>query len=116
MLAQRLEVGDVRPERVVVGRIGSVRAAWTEQEELERVVETREVEELGGRAAGTAGMADEERAAPSPLVGEVQPLRRGEDLDHGSLASTTLARPVRSAVTATPSQPRRSSVAATSPA
>jgi hypothetical protein len=48
VLAQRFEVGDIRRERVVIGRVGSVRASGTEQDELERVVQSGEVLELGG--------------------------------------------------------------------
>ena len=103
-----------RPERVVVGRVRAVRAARAEEHELERVVEPGEVVELGRRPARAAGMADEERAAPAPLVRKGQPVGRGEDLDHGSLPSTTLSRPVRSAVIATSEQPSRSSISATS--
>src|SRR5581483_4544840 len=81
----------------------------------EAVVQPGEVLELGGRPAWTAGVEDEERPVPPPLVREREPVGRGEDLDHGSLPSTTLARPVRSSVIATSAQPRRSSIAPTSP-
>src|SRR3954447_25257444 len=116
MLAQCLDVTDVRRERVVVGRVRAERAARAEQDKVERVVETGEVPELGGRPARAARVADEERPAPSPLVREGESVRRAERLSHGNLPSTTLSRPVRSAVIATPGQPIRSSIAATSPA
>src|SRR5262245_56401381 len=113
---QCFDVGDIRGERIVAGRIGSVRASGVEQQELERVVEPGEVLELGARAPGAARVTNEERPAASPLVREGEPVGRGEDLDHGSLPSTTLSRPVRSAVIATAAHPRRPSIAATSPA
>src|SRR5690242_7395332 len=91
-----------------------MRSAWAEQQELERVVEAGEVAELRSRSARASGMADEERATSPPLVRKRQPVGRGEDLDHGSLPSTTLSRPVRSAVTATRLQPSPSSIRATS--
>src|SRR5437764_2595486 len=116
MLAQGVDVGDIRRQRVVVGRIRADRTARAEQDELERVVEACEVAELSGRPARAARMTDEERPAPAALVREGEPLRCGERLRHASLPSTTLARPVRSAVIATPAQPSRSSIAATSPA
>src|SRR4051812_31812443 len=107
MLAQCLDVTDVRRERVVVGRVRAERAARAEQDKVERVVETGEVPELGGRPARAARVADEERPAPSPLVREGESVRRAERLSHGNLPSTTLSRPVRSAVIAPPAPPRR---------
>src|SRR5262249_43950345 len=92
------------------------RAARVEQHQLERVVEACKIFELGRRPAGATGMADEERPAPAPLVREGEPVRRGEDLDHGSLPSTTLARPVRAEVIATSAHPSSLSIAATSTA
>ena len=67
VLPQRLDVRDVGPERVVVGRVRSVRASRAEEHELERVVEPGEVLELGaptrpGRPDGKQG-ADRSRAA-----------------------------------------------------
>ena len=115
VLAQRLDVGDVRGERVVVGRIRAVRAARAEKHELERVVEAGEVTELGGRPAGTAGWQTSSGPFPRRSYERVKPVGRAEDLDHGSLPSTTLSRPVRSAVIATSVQPSRSSIAATPP-
>src|SRR5207253_10739857 len=100
-LTLRLDVGGVRAESIVVGRIGAGRPARAEQHELERVVETGEVAELGSRAARRAGVANEERPTATALVRKRQPSRCGEDLDHGRLPSTTLSRPVRSAVIAT---------------
>src|SRR5512142_3444957 len=101
MLPQRLDIRHVRAERVVLGRVGSGRTARVEEHELEAVVEAGEVPELGGRAARAAGVADEERAAATPLVREGESLGGGEGLRHGRLASTTLSLPARSAVIAT---------------
>src|SRR5438552_2891776 len=102
VLTQRFDVSGVRAECVVVGRIRAGRPAGAEQHELKRVIETGEVAELGGGTARPAGVANEERSTPTALVREGEPFGRGEDLDHGRLPSTTLSRPVRSAVTATP--------------